>query len=490
MPAGDTNLFFSRDTKVYAVQYTGNQAANVWLLPVLNGYSFSQSTNTSQVTVNEMASAVGVSRRGQAAFTDSLAPAEWSFDMYARPTLSTVVRAPEEVLWHSLLAETNMTPAAGTTTGLPFGTGASFLSGVVTITFTTGAPTGGTYFRVGDTVTVSGVTYTGNTAGITAGAATNFVVTGSTATTITFAAPAGTTAVTATGGLVRSTTFNNTANELDFFPTSSNKTRLGTFDLYFVVGASKASAAAQTNHAYTNDEVTTIYKVANCCVNEATVNFEIDGITTISFSGMGTLISEVTNFTFSGSASNPGEPASTTYTINTAGATSTSNMIRNRLTALTIVGTNAGINGGNAKTYNITLTGGSITISNNMTFLTPESIGTVNVPLGHVTGTRSVSGNFTCYMDEITNGSIDLYQDLLTATNLITNNFDLEFYVGGRGANAGYPASPGISFDLGQCHLEVPTINVDDVIGYEVNFTALPTSISNTNELSRIRYVS
>ena len=102
MPVGDTNLFFNRDTKVYAVQYTGSATANVWELPVLNGYSFSQSTNASQVTVNEMASATGNSRRGQASFNDSLAPAEWSFDMYARPTLDTNVRAPEEVLWHSM----------------------------------------------------------------------------------------------------------------------------------------------------------------------------------------------------------------------------------------------------------------------------------------------------------------------------------------------------------------------------------------------------
>jgi hypothetical protein len=45
MAVGDTNLFFNRDTKVYAVQYTGDAVANVWELPVLNGYSFSQSTN-------------------------------------------------------------------------------------------------------------------------------------------------------------------------------------------------------------------------------------------------------------------------------------------------------------------------------------------------------------------------------------------------------------------------------------------------------------
>ena len=483
MAVGDSNLFFNRDTKVYAVQYTGTSTANVWQLPVLNGYSFSQSTNASQVTLNEMASATGNSRRGQVSFNDSLAPAEWSFDLYARPTLSTVVRAPEELLWHSMLSETTMFPTAGVVAGLAI-TSATISASVLTATFTTAAPTGGTYFKVGDSITVTGL----SAATGTTGASGTFVVTASTATTVSYAVPATVSGiVTPTSAKAVSATFAATATELDFFAASSNKTKLGTFDLYFVLGASKNTGTADT---YAASESTTIYKIGNCCVNEATVNFEIDGITTISFSGMGTAISELASWTFTGVATNPDQSVATTHTLLNTGVTSTTNMIRNRLTALSVIGTNAGINAGAAKTYSITLTGGSITISNNMSFLTPESLGVVNVPLGHVTGTRSVSGSFTCYADELTNGSIDLYQDLLTATNLITNKHQLQFFVGGKGGTAGYPSSPGIMFDLGQCHLEVPTVNVDDVIGFEVNFTALPTTISGTDELTKIRYVS
>ena len=483
MAVGDTNLFFNRDTKVYAVQYTGNQAANVWELPVLNGYSFSQTTNSSQVTVNEMASATGNSRRGQASFNDSLAPAEWSFDMYARPTLaSSVVRAPEELLWHSMFAETVLYPAAGLTAGLAITSAVIATSGginTLTATFTTAAPTGGTYFKVGDSITVSGL----SAAVGTVGASGTFVVTATAAGTVSYVVPSGVSgAVTATSAKAVSASYISTVNELDFTTASSNKTRLATFDLYFVLGAAKFGGTA---HTYTDDEVTTIYKVENCCVNEATINFDIDGITTISFSGMGTRISEKATFTFTGTASNPGEPASTVYTLNTAGVTSTTNMIRNRITALDIVGTNAGINGGAAKTYGITLTGGSITISNNMTYLTPEALGVVNVPLGHVTGTRSVSGNFTCYADEITNGSIDLYSDLITNTSLITNKFALDFAIGGRRDTG----TPTVQVNIGQAHLEIPNINIDDLIGFEVNFTALPSTISGTNELTRIRYI-
>ena len=49
--------------------------------------------------------------------------------------------------------------------------------------------------------------------------------------------------------------------------------------------------------------------------------------------------------------------------------------------------------------YNIVLTGGSINFENNISYLTPEELGQVNKPLGNITGTRSISGNLTCYLD-------------------------------------------------------------------------------------------
>tara|TARA_R110000764_G_scaffold49034_2_gene108638 strand:- start:123 stop:413 length:291 start_codon:yes stop_codon:yes gene_type:complete len=76
-------LFFSRDVKVFI-----DDGTNSWTLPVLDGFSFSQATNTSEITLNEMASSTGVSRRGRQMFTDSYAPAEWSFSTYVRPFVS------------------------------------------------------------------------------------------------------------------------------------------------------------------------------------------------------------------------------------------------------------------------------------------------------------------------------------------------------------------------------------------------------------------
>ena len=99
-------LYFSRDTQVFI-----KIGSNIWSMPVLDGFSFSQATNASEITLNEMADTSGNSRRGRQMFTDSYAPAEWSFSTYMRPFKSAGSgagaaddtqnshHAVEEVLW-------------------------------------------------------------------------------------------------------------------------------------------------------------------------------------------------------------------------------------------------------------------------------------------------------------------------------------------------------------------------------------------------------
>jgi len=85
------SFFFSRDTKVYMKwAYEAGVAADTALyeIPVLDGFSFSQATNTSEITLSEAEDTSGVSKRGRAMFNDSFAPAEWSFTTYMRPTVS------------------------------------------------------------------------------------------------------------------------------------------------------------------------------------------------------------------------------------------------------------------------------------------------------------------------------------------------------------------------------------------------------------------
>ena len=360
-------FYFSRDTKVHL---TDSNSA-VYNIPVLDGFSFSQATNTTEVTLNEMTNAAGTSRRARQMFTDSYAPAEWSFSTYIRPFATGGggsggehggsagdEHMVEEPLWNALA-----------------GTGAVGQSGAG---FTTSANAGTTAF------------------------------------------------------------------------TNSNKPALDTFTLTFEMGSGKTNP--------------TIYSIANCVVNEVSVDYDIDGIATASWSGFGSIITETGSM-----------PTATVF--EGTAAADTNNFIRNRLTDLTVT---AAASGDIVTAYSLTLTGGNFTISNNMTFLTPETLGIVNQPLGHVTGTRSVTGSFTCYLNTPASGasSADLFEDIIESTNVITNDFNLVFVIGGTGNN------PRLTVTMPTCHLEVPTHSIDDLISLETNFHALPTSVDGTDEVT------
>jgi len=254
------------------------------------------------------------------------------------------------------------------------------------------------------------------------------------------------------------------ATSTDFTFAASNKTTLGVFDLYFVLGAGKAATAN-----YAASEVTTIYRIQGCTINEVSITFDIDGIATLAWSGNGAKMQEMVSFDASAAI--------------TTALTATNNFIRNRLTQLTMTSSVSG----SSKTYLITLTGGTITLTNNLTYLTPEVLGVVNVPLGHVTGTRTIGGSFTCYLDEKTNGSIDLLEDLTNATTKTQNHFAMDFYVGGKAAGD-LPIAPGLQFKIPNAHLTIPAVDTGDVISVSVDFAALPTTIDATDEMSAIRY--
>lgn len=358
---------------------------NLWEIPVLSGYSMAQSMQTSEITLNEMTTAGGVSRRGRQMFNDAKSPTEWSFDTYARPYKSTNHYTVEEPLWATMV---------------------------------------------------------GNNLGIVTGTGTSATTTWAMGTT-------------------------RDATSLVFDFNSSNTVILGKLELFFILGANKVTGR---NYTITDAGSTVIYRVGEAVVNEASISFDIDGISTISWSGMGQSAKE--NGYFFGTNAARG------------GTNLTNNFIRNRLTALTAVSTTP-----TSTTYAITLTGGQITINNNISFLTPEVLGVVNQPLTHVTGTRTVSGNFTAYLDEVTNGTTDLFQNLSEiGYATVTNTFALDFYVGGY-ASADLPVAPGMQFKFPTAHVEVPAINMDDVISVEANFHGLPTTVGGTDEITAIRYV-
>ena len=137
-------------------------------------------------------------------------------------------------------------------------------------------------------------------------------------------------------------------------------------------------------------------------------------------------------------------------------------------------------------TYNLVLTGGSFTIENNINYLTPEELGVVNGPLANITGARSVSGSMTCYLDndQAASKSGELFADLVSDTATIRNVFDLGLNIGGVATG-----TPRLVFDLPTAHVEIPTINVEDLLTLEINFHGQVSAgdVDNTNE-ARIIY--
>jgi hypothetical protein len=162
----------------------------------------------------------------------------------------------------------------------------------------------------------------------------------------------------------------------------------------------------------------TIYKLVGGVVNSAGIDFDLDGIATINWAGFASELIELQ------ALPSHAQPAAAIK----EGTTATNNFIRNRLSTLVVAANPVGT--GLAANYALTLTGGSLNFENNITFLTPETLGVINLPIGHVTGTRNIGGSFTCYLSNTTGASADLWEDLIEATTTITNDFDLTFNIG------------------------------------------------------------
>jgi len=393
---------FSRDTKVY-MKFDVDGAATsdtLYEIPVLDGFSFSQATNTSEITLNEAADGSTLnSKRGRMMFNDSLAPVEWSFSTYMRPTTSAAAN-----VWVS---------------GGHAGSSKKFaVEGPLW-----GAMSGTTY------------SYASNP-GATAGA--------------------------------NITPASWEPNIFNF--ENSNKVALGVFDLFFVMGA-----ANDTDGTFdtTADGNITIYKIANCSVGSASIDFDIDGLAQVAWSGQGAIITEQAKL-----VTGTGTDFEATKGLVDEGVDSTSNFVRQKLTSMEATYSAANSTGTDMSdpgaAYALTLTGGNITIENNLSYLTPETLGVVNQPLGHVMGTRSVSGNFTCYLNTVDNGSAELFENIIEGTGQVTNAFNLFFSIGGTGQ------TPRVDVLIPRAHFEVPTHSIEDVISLDVAFHGLGADLSDS----------
>ena len=395
-------------------KFKGNEVdANTFRIGVLDGYSFSQGSDSTDVTISE---AGATPNRGSKRFNDSLPPAEWSFGTYVRPFKhgANSFRAEgtfdccENILWAALSG-----------TGLP---NASDASG----------------------------------AGVLVSTGTQF------------------------GSLCK---FDQ-----------SDVHELMKLSIYFALE-------------------NTTYRLNQAQINQAEVDFSIDGIAQITWSGNATTIDQIeeaiedpSKHIIQGTSaavptsSNVDTNAETYNYVDTTGP-SDADYLRNKLSSLYLdsdaQGGGSTSNGLDDRTYDINITGGSLTIANNVTYVTPETIGVVDKPIGSFTGARVVSGSLTMYLDTKSNGSNQLLTDLANATDLVTNVFDLRLFMGVAGTvdtdNEGMEAddftAPGVEFNMPKAHLTVPTVEVGDLISASVEFAAHGTDLLTGDEMS-VKYLA
>ena len=226
------------------------------------------------------------------------------------------------------------------------------------------------------------------------------------------------------------------------------------------------------------------YHIVGAVVDTAEIDFAIDAIASITWTGFGTNVSEVTDSTdlisLSAMLTNTnGDWLDSAFPDGTAGylpaPTGVQACIRNKLSTVSLVG-KSGTDYGNS--YTLALTGGTLTIANNITFLTPEALGVVNNPCGHFTGQRVISGNMTAYLKTGgTNDTADLLNDILTHSNSAAGadptDFELTINVGGIAPASPYN-TPVVQLLMAGAHLVIPTINIEDVVSVDIPFNALP----------------
>lgn len=342
-----------RGTRVWASTVTsGFTASNTQEILVQDDVSFSQDSNTTDITVNE---AGPRPTRGSKRFNDSLNPADWTFSTYILPYVDPtdkLVKLPDIFLWQGLCSG-------------------------------------------------SALNYTGSKA-----------------------------------------VHSNTTNLMVDFKDNAYHELL-MLQFYILM-----------------DNIW--YRISDCQVGQAEVNVDIEDIGLVTWTGNGTQIEQLDAAPFD---------------INVLGMTDAmyaslqKSYLKNKLTVLKLrdMETN--------KDYDVPITGGSVTINNNVTYLTPNTLSRVDKPIGSFTGAFEVTGSLSAYMNDKSMGTAQLYNDLISSLKSI-NKFEVSLVLGGEYDTA----KPAAIISAKQAHMSVPSIETDDVLGTTIEFKAIPTELDSGDE--------
>ena len=431
----------TRNTKVYiSTQSVLGSCTNLntWEVKVLDGYNFSQATTTEDITIDEAGT---TPIRGQKTYNVAVEPVDISMTTYIRPYDSTtpLVDAPERILWASLAGSAYVIDGSGDMIDTTPGNGNAVLQTVTDMTVDFEESDANELAKLYIWFHLQNATYRVDEINIST-AEIDFSITDIASIAWTGMG----TAITELSGADH-TIMAGWAGGTEFRAvpaTDSNsflRNKLSTMTLYNSKLADNLTTGA--DDAGTDD---------------STVS-DTGGFTGINYVGDWVYVTELDEFR--------------EITANTDDALTVTPAFGSTLT----IGDTYYILQG----YNIAITGGTMTVENNMNFLTPEELGTVNQPLPGFAQSRAVTGNITAYLNTGTRGTAQLLSDLLGDINSVSNTYGLNVAVGGSSS------AKKMELQLGTAQLAIPTINVEDVIATDIAFSGQGSAdaIENQDEI-------
>jgi len=474
----------SRDIKIFVSEVDTNfTPANTFRVLPLDGYEFNQDPETENVTLSE---AGATPARGQKVFNTALNPVDVSFSTYVRPFLNGANHdSVERILWEALVGDaplgTNVVPSTlgmnidfdGSNKNelkslfvfLEYGAGvdkqrfkiAEVIMGQVEIDFGIDAIAQLAWSGQGLTlepITQGQMPQTGEFTDIPANA--KFIK--NKLSDITLSGDYNRTP----GSYSMSQAIAGLADEADDTGLASST--------QFFFGVTVDSGVEQTVAVTTNAGTTSWAELLD------KINASLGGATVTGVFGFGNANLTFTSATVGTSSSvnvTAGSSSDLFAALDTANSSNFAGELDDVANATDGTTTN--------RSYDIPITGGSLTINNNVTFLTPEDLGVVNTSIGHFTGTREISGSITAYLRSGAGetGTGRLLEDLLQVLNETTTEFNMVMRLGG--ANP-----PNIEFTMPTAHLTIPKVENEDVISTTIEFTALGTDLDTTDEMTAV----
>jgi hypothetical protein len=219
----------------------------------------------------------------------------------------------------------------------------------------------------------------------------------------------------------------------------------------------------------------TTFVIDNCAMDQAVVDFGLDAIATIAWTGKGAILRQITSPTISAPTSGAAAAQTVSFTGTLTGTVaykhtgSNAYYLANKLSTVTFdsgIGSAANPTG-TGTSYTIPLTGGSITFANNITYLEPANLGVVNTPITYFTGTRAITGTMNAYLRTGTGYTADLLTTLLSnSATAVDPAYSMKITIGGSTT-----ALARVDIELPAVMLSIPTVATEQVVSTTIGFT-------------------